>query len=56
MPSGRTSVTGVNGAVVERWWEEHKRARADHRLALFTNLSLQHSLSERAANVQRGAA
>jgi asparagine synthase (glutamine-hydrolysing) len=56
MPPGRTPVSGVKDAVVERWWDEHRGARADHRLALFTSLSLQHSDPGRAANIQRGAA
>jgi asparagine synthase (glutamine-hydrolysing) len=43
-PDANAPVRGVNGSVVERWWHEHRSAYADHRLALFTNLSLQYSL------------
>jgi len=56
MTLDRTDIPGVNGAVIERWWDEHRRARADHRLALFTSLSLRHSAPKRAASAQRGAA
>jgi asparagine synthase (glutamine-hydrolysing) len=52
MPAGQTSISDINGAMVERWWDEHRRGRADHRLALFTSLSLQYSLSGRATSIQ----
>jgi asparagine synthase (glutamine-hydrolysing) len=56
MPSGATWMNGVNGALVERWWDEHRRARADHRLALFTSLSLQHALPTHVVHAQSGDA
>jgi asparagine synthase (glutamine-hydrolysing) len=39
-------ISGIDTGVVERWWDEHRKARADHRLALFTSLSLQHTVRE----------
>jgi asparagine synthase (glutamine-hydrolysing) len=43
MPSMQQAViAGMNSAVIQRWWDEHRLARADHRFALFTNLSLQY--------------
>jgi asparagine synthase (glutamine-hydrolysing) len=48
-PDANVPVRGVKGAVIERWWHEHRSARADHRLALFTNLSLQYSLDAAAS-------
>jgi hypothetical protein len=56
MSFGRIEIRGVSGAVVERWWDEHRRSRADHRLALFTSLALQHSAPNEMASAQRGAA
>ncbi len=55
-PHGRGQVQGVNGLVLERWWQEHRSARADHRLVLFTNLSLQYSLLAATRGAQQGAA
>jgi asparagine synthase (glutamine-hydrolysing) len=37
-------ISGVDTGVIERWWDDHRKARADHRLALFTSLSLQHTI------------
>jgi asparagine synthase (glutamine-hydrolysing) len=34
---------GVNQLVLERWWGEHRSGLADHRLALWTSMSLEHS-------------
>ena len=49
VPNGSAPVQGISAPVVERWWQEHRSARADHRLALFTSLSLQYSPSRRCA-------
>jgi asparagine synthase (glutamine-hydrolysing) len=38
---------GVNSDVLRQWWSEHKLGHADHRLALFTALSLEHSIMGR---------
>ena len=54
-PHGRAPMQGVNGPVVERWWQEHRSARADHRLVLFTSLSLQYSLLAATGAAQQGA-
>jgi asparagine synthase (glutamine-hydrolysing) len=54
-PDASAHVEGVNGPVVERWWQEHRSARADHRLALFTSLSLQYSVLAAASGPQGGA-
>jgi asparagine synthase (glutamine-hydrolysing) len=42
-PEGAAPPRYLNGRVMQRWWNEHRSAQADHRLALFTILALQHS-------------
>ena len=55
-PHAGASIQGVSAPVVERWWQEHRSARADHRLVLFTSLSLQYSLLAAASGARRGVA
>jgi asparagine synthase (glutamine-hydrolysing) len=48
----RLAIPGMNNAMVEQLWDEHRCGRADHRLALFTNLSLQYSLAAKTSRTQ----
>jgi asparagine synthase (glutamine-hydrolysing) len=48
----------IDPAPIERRWAEHRGGRADHRLALWSWLALQHSIAEKAktrSNEYRGA-
>jgi asparagine synthase (glutamine-hydrolysing) len=42
-------VTGIRTAWVDKAWNDHRSGRADHRLFLWTWLSLQHVLGEASA-------
>jgi asparagine synthase (glutamine-hydrolysing) len=44
LPALNSPVPGVRGAVVNRYWQAHRAKAADHRLFLWSWLSLQHVL------------
>jgi hypothetical protein len=44
-PFPRASVPRLKSAIIEKRWAEHRRARGDHLLVLFTSFSLQNSMS-----------
>lgn len=50
--------SGMKTHVFERWWQEHRRGRVDHRLSLWTYLSMNHFLSSSLyrPGMQKGAA
>ena len=55
-PGPDAAAPGVRATAVERRWREHRSRSADHRLFLWTWLSLQHSLAGRPAETDRRAA
>jgi asparagine synthase (glutamine-hydrolysing) len=47
---------GLSAGVTGRWWKEHRSGRADHRLALWTLLSLQYATSTSVSGEALGGA
>lgn len=55
-PEAERPVAGLRSAAISRAWAEHRRGTADHRLMLWTWLSLQHTASAYAARPGRAGA